>query len=213
MASPLSALDLYVSPTGDNGAAGTKDAPFQTLGQARDHIRKSGALGKEPVTVHLAAGTYYLPEALRLTAADSGTAEAPVTWQGTQSAEGKVILSGAQPLELSWKPYKNGIFQAETPEGLNIDQLFVNGELEHMARYPNYDPKITVYNGYAADAFSPERAANWKNPAGGYIHAIHATTGVATTTGSRARTRKTKSSTRAVGRTTARWACTNHTAL
>ena len=173
--SSLSALELYVSPTGKDTAAGSKDAPFLTLNHTRDQIRKSPALGKEPITVNLAAGTYYLPEALRLTAADSGTADAPVTYQGTASEDGNnVILSGARPLELSWKAYQNGIYQATTPEGLSIDQLYVNGELEHMARFPNYDPKITVYNGYAADAFSPERAANWKNPAGGYIHAIHA---------------------------------------
>ncbi|MGB2091363.1 MAG: hypothetical protein ACPH2J_05665, partial [Akkermansiaceae bacterium] len=71
--SPLYALDIHVSPTGKDSAAGSKDAPFLTLAHARDHIRKSPALGKEPVTVHLATGTYYLPEALRLTAADSGT--------------------------------------------------------------------------------------------------------------------------------------------
>ena len=44
-----------------------------------------------------------------------------------------------------------------------------------MARYPNYDPqkKTAAYQGYAADAFSKERAANWADPAGGYIHAMH----------------------------------------
>ncbi len=42
-----------------------------------------------------------------------------------------------------------------------------------MARYPNYDPNIRPLNGYAADAFSPERAARWQDPAGGYIHAMH----------------------------------------
>ncbi|MBT3294856.1 MAG: PDZ domain-containing protein [Verrucomicrobia bacterium] len=43
-----------------------------------------------------------------------------------------------------------------------------------MARYPNYDPAIKPYDGYAADAFSPDRAAGWADPAGGYIHAMHA---------------------------------------
>ena len=172
---PLNALEVHLSPTGNDTAAGTKAAPFLTLARARDHIRQSPALGKEPITVHLAAGTYHLPEALHLTAADSGTATAPVTWQGSQSEKGKqVVVSGARPLELSWADHNNGIFQAATPEGLSIDQLYVNGQGQHMARYPNYDPRITVYNGFAADAFSPERAAKWLNPAGGYIHAIHA---------------------------------------
>ena len=44
-----------------------------------------------------------------------------------------------------------------------------------MARYPNYDAAKTTdaYQGYAADAFSKERAARWADPAGGYIHAMH----------------------------------------
>ena len=64
--------------------------------------------------------------------------------------------------------------QAKTQAGLNIDQLFVNGQRQHMARYPNYNPDIRPLNGFSADAFSPERTTRWKNPAGGYIHAMHA---------------------------------------
>ena len=44
-----------------------------------------------------------------------------------------------------------------------------------MARYPNFDAekKTDAYQGYAADAFSKERAAKWADPVGGYIHAMH----------------------------------------
>ena len=42
-----------------------------------------------------------------------------------------------------------------------------------MARYPNFDPDQRIFNGYAADAFSPERASRWADPRGGYIHAMH----------------------------------------
>jgi hypothetical protein len=42
-----------------------------------------------------------------------------------------------------------------------------------MARYPNFDPNARPYNGAAADAFSPQRAARWADPIGGYIHAMH----------------------------------------
>lgn len=62
---------------------------------------------------------------------------------------------------------------SKTPVGLQMDQLFVNGIRQHMARYPKYDPEVHPLHGFAADAFSPERAARWKNPAGGYIHAMH----------------------------------------
>ena len=44
-----------------------------------------------------------------------------------------------------------------------------------MARYPNYDPalKAKPYQGFSADAFSITRAANWADPTGAYIHALH----------------------------------------
>ena len=40
---------------------------------------------------------------------------------------------------------------------------------------PNYDAAkpTAAYQGFAADAFSKERAARWADPAGGYIHAMH----------------------------------------
>lgn len=76
-------------------------------------------------------------------------------------------------LDLNWIPHDNGIFQAKTPAGLKIDQLFANGERQHMARYPNFAPNVPHFNGFAADAFSRERAARWKAPAGGLIHAMH----------------------------------------
>ena len=65
------------------------------------------------------------------------------------------------------------MFTATTPAGLEMDQLFVNGKRQSMARYPNYDEDARPYNGAAADAFSKERAAKWADPAGGYIHAMH----------------------------------------
>ncbi len=56
-----------------------------------------------------------------------------------------------------------------------IDQLFIDGSRQHMARYPDYNPalKTAAYQGFAADATSNERAARWANPTGGYIHAKH----------------------------------------
>ena len=69
---------------------------------------------------------------------------------------------------------QNGIMQTKVPAGFATDQLFVNGQRRPMARYPNFDPKERIFNGYAADAFSPERAAAWKDPAGGFMHAMHA---------------------------------------
>ena len=80
--------------------------------------------------------------------------------------------------------------QAKTQPGLVIDQLFVNGHLQYMARYPNFDQKATKpkrfgagangdpdapkFNGCSGNSTSPERVARWADPAGGYVHAIQA---------------------------------------
>ena len=81
--------------------------------------------------------------------------------------------AAAQRLELTWEPFRDGIRKAKVPPGFATDQLFVNGEQQILARYPNYDPKAPYFNGTAADAFSKERAARWADPRGGFIHAMH----------------------------------------
>jgi Right handed beta helix region len=162
-----SAKTVYVSPDARGPGNGSLGSPFRTLTQARDALRGGPAGG----TVILKAGTYYLPRTFVLTARDSGTAEKPVVYEAEAGA--KVVISGGMKLELTWKPYKDAICQAKTPAGLSFDQLFVNDQRQQMARYPNYDPNVRPYNGFAADAFSPQRAARWADPAGGYIHAMH----------------------------------------
>lgn len=167
----LPALDLHVAPHGDDRHAGTAAAPFATLGAARDAARQ--VAGAAPVTIHVADGVYYLPDTLMLTPADSGRPGAPVVYRAVN--EGRAVLSGGLKLGLVWQAHRDGIFKAPTPDGLAIDQLFINGRRQHMARYPNFDPdlKTAAYQGFAADAISKERAARWANPAGGYIHAMH----------------------------------------
>ena len=166
-----SAADFHVSPSGNDGNPGTQAAPFQTLEAARNAARAFS--GKEPVTVHVADGIHYLPQTLGFTPADSGSERWPVVFRAEH--EGKAILSGGQRLELQWKEYKYGIYQAATPAGLAMDQLFIAGKCQRMARYPNFDAANTTaaYQGFAADAFSKERAARWADPTGGYIHAMH----------------------------------------
>lgn len=165
------ALDLHVSPTGKDTNAGTEAAPLASLAAARDAARK--VAGKESVTIWVGDGIYHLPETLVFTPADSGSAEFPVVYRAVN--EGRAVLSGGSELTLDWKPYRDGIFQAATPQGLEIDQLFINGKAQRMARYPNFDAskKTAAYQGYAADAFSKERAEKWADPAGGFIHAMH----------------------------------------
>lgn len=166
------ALDIYVSPTGSDSNTGVKDKPLATFEAAQKKARIYS--GKETVTVYFADGIYYLPQTIVFTAKDGGTKTHPITYRAQN--EGKAILSGGTKLKLKWKSYHDGIFQAQTPKGVVIDQVFIDGLNQRMARYPNYDAskKTDAYQGYAEDAFSKERAAGWKHPEGGYMHAMHA---------------------------------------
>ncbi|WP_036963627.1 Ig-like domain-containing protein [Promicromonospora kroppenstedtii] len=75
---------IYLSPDGDDGAAGTEAAPLATLEAARDAIRALRAADDLPddgVTVYLREGTYERSASFTLGAEDSGTADAPITYR------------------------------------------------------------------------------------------------------------------------------------
>lgn len=160
---------FYVSPAGSDSNKGTLSQPFATLQRAQKAV--TGASKKQSITVYLRGGIYYLPETFVVTPEGSGTADCPVVYQAYKDET--PLISGGTRLSLKWEPYRDGIMKAQVPVGTTSDQLFVNGERQHMARYPDYDPKAQYFDGFAADAFSPERAARWSNPKGGYIHAMH----------------------------------------
>lgn len=167
LASSANSTEIHVRPEG----------PIRTLAAAQREARKTQAT----VVVH--AGTYYLPETLVFTSDDSRTEYRAVEGE-------KVVISGGSKLDLKWEPYKAGIMQAKTPAGLTFDQLFINGQLQHMARYPNYEPNATKpkrfgpgangdldapkFNGSSGNATAPERVARWADPAGGYVHTLQA---------------------------------------
>jgi hypothetical protein len=156
----------YIAPDGNDANSGTLEKPFASLQRAQ------AALRQKPGAVLLRGGTYYLPETLVFTAQDSGTKDAPVVFQNYQNE--KPVISGGVKLEkLDWQPYTNGIFQAKVPDDSQTEEIFVNGERQILARYPNFDPTAKYFDGYAADAISTNRAACWADPTGGYFHAMH----------------------------------------
>jgi hypothetical protein len=164
------AVELYVSPTGNDTNPGTRDRPLASLDHARQVVAQR-ADPAQPVTVFLAGGTYYLSDTFVFQAADSGTKDAPITYAALPGQT--PVISGGQKLQLTWSVYRDGICQAAVPPGTTADQLFVNGRRQIMARYPNFDPNAAQFNGTAADAFSASRAARWADPNGGFMHAMH----------------------------------------
>ncbi|MDA9335855.1 right-handed parallel beta-helix repeat-containing protein [Flavobacteriaceae bacterium] len=164
-------LEIYVSPNGLDSNDGTVNKPLATFAAAQ--LKARAFAGKQAVTISFADGVYYLDETIVFKPEDSGTEKFPIVYRAQN--EGGALLSGGTKLNLEWKPFRDGIFQSKTPQDIQIDQVFINGLNQLMARYPNYDAskKTDAYQGYAADAFSKERAATWNNPKGGYIHAMH----------------------------------------
>lgn len=159
---------FYVSPKGNDANRGTKTKPFASVERAMAEVRKTSG----PAVINLLEGTYHLKKPIVFTPKDSRKKNETLTITSVKNQ--KVIISGGAPLKnLNWEKYKNGIWQATIHQDLIFDELFVNGQLQRMARYPNFDSTARFLGGTAADAVSKERTARWKSPAGGYVHALH----------------------------------------
>lgn len=159
------AADIVVRP----------DGPIRTIAEAQREARRTKA------NVILHSGTYHLAQTLVFTAEDSGT-----EYRAAEAA--KVVITGARSLDLTWEPFEAGIMRATTPPGMTIDQLFLDGRPQHMARYPNHDPHATrpkrfgaggnhepdapKFNGCSKESTAPDRVARWADPAGGFVHAL-----------------------------------------
>ncbi len=173
-------IQLYVSTGGNDNAIGTKEFPLRTIEKARDLA--STYKGKNSVEVIFEDGTYYLTNEIIFKAEHSGTKEHPITYRAENS--GKAIVSGGTLLDLDWSPYQNGIYKATVPHHINhIDQLYINGTNQRMARYPNAIKGKNVFDTWdlvhtqepdlANDPLDPKRTVSWADPKGAYVHAMH----------------------------------------
>ena len=161
---------IYVSPLGHDCGDGTKAHPLATPQGAAKLARTIKQGGAVPVTIHVAAGKYFMAEPLSLTEADSYT-----DWV----ADGEVILTGAMTLtDLHWRDFEENpaIKVADVAKDLVIDpvfdQVFVEGKQQTLARYPNYDAGQPL-QGSTSCADIKARSVGWKNPVGGYIRGLH----------------------------------------
>jgi hypothetical protein len=164
--------EVYVSPSGDDTGDGSIDHPLKTITAARDLADKLKA-NNTPVTVFLRAGTHYLTAPVELGPANSGSANAPITYAAYGSE--KPVISGAIKVAPTWSVSSGSIQVATIDKNLKVDQLFLNGKRQILARYPNYDEKTAILDGYAADAIGSARVGKWAKPeeGPGYIRALH----------------------------------------
>jgi len=165
------AADIYISPTGNDAASGAITAPLATLAAARDKADQLKA-GNTPVTVYLRGGTYYMNAPAVFSSVNSGTATAPILYKAYQSE--KPVLSGGIKVSSAWTISSGSIMVTTIATGLKVDQLFLNGKRQILARYPNQNLTQRL-DGYAADCISATKVAGWANPGEGpgYFRAIH----------------------------------------
>ncbi|WP_198315765.1 PDZ domain-containing protein [Chitinophaga tropicalis] len=124
------------------------------------------------VTIKLYGGIYRLSSPIVFTPADSRKEGETLTLTNVENQ--KAIISGGVTLNnLKWKEYKNGVWQTGIEGDLIFDELIVNGQLQRMARYPNYSSSSRFLGGTASNATDKEHVAHWKSPEGGYVHALH----------------------------------------
>jgi hypothetical protein len=148
-----SGLTFYVATTGDDSYAGTRDQPFATLSRAKAAVRQAKVGERQPISVVVRGGTYYLDDPLTFTVEDSGTSSAPILY--TPFGDELVTISGGRSLQCDWRPYRNGIYVSDLSKiapGISFDQLFVNGKRQILARYPNYDHSDPGKSGYLTAA-------------------------------------------------------------
>ena len=135
-----SALDLHVSPRGNDDWSGRpaeptadhSDGPVATLNGARLAVRKLPRPLTEPVRVIFAAGTYRLTEAVVFDAKDSGEDGRTVSYEAAPGAE--VVISGGKELP-AFAAGKDGRWTLQTPAGTEtFEQLWVGERRATRAR-------------------------------------------------------------------------------
>ena len=127
-------MEIYVSPDGNDGAAGTLSAPVKSLHRAAELAGEK--TGKMPVTVFLSGGRALICRLLKLGPEDGGTAEAPVRWEAMPGE--KVRISGGIRVD-NWKQEENGSWSAVLPANYQgtFRSFYVNGKRATRARYPD----------------------------------------------------------------------------
>ncbi|GEM_PF-2461486 len=168
------AVALYVSPTGNDSDDGSEAHPFLTITAAKTKTRQLRSGGQTgPITVYLREGRYFQESPLAFTVQDSGTAPAPTTYKNYAGEEavitGSKILTefsqvsdpailarltppaqaAVQVVNLPSQGITNygvlerrgGFIYPEKPDPL---VLFVNGERQKIASYPNYGSWDTI---------------------------------------------------------------------
>lgn len=142
-AAPETRASYYVSPSGNDGDAGTLAAPFKTIAKARDVVRANKGNMTGDIYVYLRGGTYFLTRPVQFDASDGGTNGHQVIYKA-YSGETPVV-SGATQVT-GWTAYSGNIYKATLDRNTKLRSLIVNGVPAHMtaSREIKVDPAAVV---------------------------------------------------------------------
>ena len=129
------ALELHVSPKGDDRASGRADAPLASLEGARLAVRRLPRPLTEPVRVLFAEGTYRIDVAVAFDEKDSGEAGRTISYEAAPGA--LVVISGGRELP-AFTADKDGRWKLRLPADVEpFEQLWVGARRATRARTGN----------------------------------------------------------------------------
>jgi hypothetical protein len=143
-ASAASSGTFYVAPNGNDAWSGRlpapnaakMDGPFATFDHARAAVQSTVKSGAKPVTVQFRAGTYFVSKTEEFTAADSGSANAQVTYENYPGES--PIISGGVRVQ-NWKNTGGNQWTATLPASTQyFENLFYNGVRRLRPRLGGY---------------------------------------------------------------------------
>ena len=155
----LNTIEFFVSQEGDDANSGKKDAPFKSINKAKDAVRSQlQANSRKTIIVNISGGRYYMDTPIVFTSEDSGKENYPVIYRAIDGEE--PVFTGSRELK-NWQLLNNpdkieslspavaGKIYVTDIRAANINdfgdpteigkrpELFCNGEVQTLARWPN----------------------------------------------------------------------------
>lgn len=134
LTSPAVAMDIWVSPAGNDSNPGSQRKPLKTiraaLSKARELRKQHNPSVKDGIRILLQEGVYYIENPLTLGPEDSGTNESATVVRAADNAS--VVISGGIPVT-GWSRVKGNIYKAPLNRDEKLRTLFVNGKRKRMA--------------------------------------------------------------------------------
>ena len=155
---------VYINVNGQSESSETNNV--NTIGDALQKATAIRQNNNAPIVIQLDAEEYHLEKTLLISPALSN-----LNILGAKN--GRTSIKGSKVLDLSWESYNKNIWVADVPKNASFDQLFINGEKQILARYPNYNEDGGHWQGFAEDAIAPARIKTWSKPVGAIFHVMH----------------------------------------